>query len=95
MTELRLTQGELQERAAQVRQHAQEVQDALDAAHARVQALLADWSGQAQVAFADLWTVWRQSANDCHRAMDEIASRMLQAGTVFESNEQDVARALS
>lgn len=95
MTELRLTQGELNQRAAEVRRHAQEVDDALNGAHSKVQALLADWSGQAQTAFDQLWSAWRQGALQCHTAMVEIAQRMEHAGTGFQAGEEDISRSLS
>ena len=92
--QFRVTQGELQQRAGEMRSIADQLQQELGDAGRRVDALLGDWIGNASDAFRELWEGWQQAANTCHQDLMSIADAMEKVGTGFQDQEQEAARGI-
>lgn len=93
--ELKLTQGELQERAGEITTIAGDIKGQLDAAKAKVEELLSGWVGEASTAFEGLWQEWQTAAGECHDNLIDIAKAMQGSGQAFEEQEDFITRGLN
>jgi WXG100 family type VII secretion target len=93
---LRLTQGELQARAASLRSSAGEIENQFAQMGSQIGALVnEDWEGAARDRFQGLWQEWQNGARQCHEALQGIAQVLDAAGRAFEHTESDVARSFT
>ena len=93
---LRLTQGELQARAASLRNGAGEIEGQLSQMSSQISSLVSqDWEGQARDSFQALWQEWQSGARQCHEALQGISQLLDTAGRSFEQTESDVTRSFS
>jgi WXG100 family type VII secretion target len=93
---LRLTQGELQARAASLRNGAGEIEGQLSQMSSQISSLVGqDWEGQARDSFQALWQEWQSGARQVHEALQGISQLLDTAGRSFEQTEADVTRSFS
>jgi WXG100 family type VII secretion target len=93
---LRLTQGELQARAASLRSGAGEIEGQLSQMSSQISSLVGqDWEGQARDSFQALWQEWQNGARQVHEALQGISQLLDTAGRSFEQTESDVTRSFS
>ena len=89
---LRLTQGELQQRASELNSSAAEIDSQLQLMNSRIGALVdEDWEGTARDRFHTLWQEFQTGSRECHEALVGIAQLLQQAGTTFQETEEAVA----
>jgi WXG100 family type VII secretion target len=86
-----VTPEQLQQISAQLTSGAGEVESILSQLAGYVAPLQGDWVGQAQARFEALWTEWQNSARGLHEALTGIAQLTQQAGSAYETNEQNIA----
>jgi WXG100 family type VII secretion target len=86
-----VTPEQLQQISSQLSNGAGEVESILSQLASYVMPLQGDWVGQAQARFEALWTEWQTSARNLHEALTGIAQLTQQAGSAYESNEQNIA----
>ena len=91
MAAISVTPEQLQQISAQLTSGASEVESILQQLAGYVSPLQGDWVGQAQARFEGLWTEWQTSARNLHEALTGIAQLTQQAGTAYETNEQNIA----
>ncbi|HET6964778.1 MAG TPA: WXG100 family type VII secretion target [Acidimicrobiales bacterium] len=91
MAAISVTPEQLQQISAQLTSGAGEVESILSQLAGYVSPLQGDWVGQAQARFESLWSEWQTSARNLHEALTGIAQLTQQAGSAYESNEQNIA----
>ena len=67
------------------------INDTLADLEREVQALGAEWAGQANERFNALYLQWKNGATQLHEALVGIASLTAQAGTAYAESEQAIA----
>ncbi len=91
MAAISVTPEQLQQISAQLSNGAGEIESILGQLAGYVSPLHSDWVGQAQARFEALWTEWQNSARGLHEALTGISQLTQQAGSAYESNEQNIA----
>lgn len=91
MAAISVTPEQLQQISAQLSNGAGEVESILSQLAGYVSPLQSEWVGQAQARFEALWTEWQNSARGLHEALTGIAQLTQQAGSAYETNEQNIA----
>lgn len=91
MTAISVTPEQLQQISAQLTSGAADVESTLSQLAGYVAPLQGDWVGQASGRFESLWQEWQTSARNLHEALTGIAQLTRQAGSAYESNEQNIA----
>ncbi len=92
--ELKLTQGELNQRAGEIRSIAEQIHEQLTQAESRVDQLLSGWVGAASTSFSGVWQDWHTSAQRCHDDLMKIADAMDHSGTSFQEHEDYIRQSL-
>jgi WXG100 family type VII secretion target len=88
---IRVTPEQLNSVAGQLNAGASTIDGTLAQLAGNVAPLGSDWAGTAQARFQSLWEEWQQSSRRLHEALTQIASLMNQAGTAYDTNEQQIA----
>lgn len=88
---IRVTPEQLAAVAGQLNAGAGSIEGTLAQLAGNVAPLGTDWAGVAQARFIALWEQWQTSSRQLHQALVEIGQLMNQAGTAFETNDQQVA----
>ena len=88
---IRVTPEQLQALAGQVARGAGDIEQQLGGLTQALAPLGADWAGQAQQQFQQLWTEWHAAATRLRAALDGISRLMSQAGQAYATAEQEIA----
>jgi 6 kDa early secretory antigenic target len=92
---IRVTPEQLGSTAGQLNAGASTIEGTLSQLAGNVAPLGSDWAGTAQARFQSLWEQWQSSSRSLHQALVEIGQLMNQAGTAYDSNEQQIASTFS
>src|SRR5579875_3759231 len=88
---IRVTPEQLNSVAGQLNAGASTIEGTLAQLAGNVAPLGSDWAGTAQARFQALWEQWQTSSRSLHQALVEIGQLMNQAGTAYDTNEQQIA----
>jgi WXG100 family type VII secretion target len=88
---IRVTPEQLNSVAGQLNAGASSIEGTLAQLAGQVAPLGSDWAGTAQARFQTLWEQWQTSSRSLHQALVDIGVLMNQAGTAYDTNEQQIA----
>lgn len=88
---IKVTPEQLQALSGQVARGAGDIDHELASLTQTLAPLGADWAGQAQAQFQQLWSEWHTAARQLGVALEGISRLLAQAGTAYASAEAQIA----
>lgn len=91
MANIAVTPEQLQSIASQLNAGAANIESTLSQLAGQVAPLQSEWQGMAQQRFQQLWDEWQRSSRGIQDALHGISQLTQQAGSNYESTEQQIA----
>ncbi|GAA1929720.1 WXG100 family type VII secretion target [Streptantibioticus ferralitis] len=86
--DLKVHYSSLQEASATLRNAAKDLADQLDNLRHRVEAVSQTWDGEAQQAFVQADTVWRQRTQHIQTVLGDVADRLDRAHASYHATDK-------
>ena len=91
MPNIAVSPEQLHSVASQLNNGAASIESTLSQLAAQVAPLESEWQGVAKARFQELWLEWQRSSQGIKEALTGISQLTMQAGTKYESNDQEIA----
>lgn len=89
--ELEVTYGSLDETATRLGQHAQRLEESLDAIKQKVAGVASMWEGEAHHTYTEQQAAWDREAQGIHQALMQIGKVVHAAGGDYQGGDRKAA----